>query len=257
MKCLGSAANVLVIRLGVRLVAAIAVAILSATIFSARADQQATGTAPNASGITPLLAAVGAGNVEQVSALLAGGAKPDDPTARRSPLVQAITLRNGSTLRCDLPMVRVLLGHGADPNRPDPRIGSLPLLTAFATGDVGCAQTLRDAGARVDSRDSGAHTILTSAVGAASRSGDTSIIDVVLSWGIGINSQAADGYTALHEAVRIQSTPVVEALLQRGADPCIKNRIGQTPLAMSNNLKRDSEMIKTLRDVGCAAPKVL
>jgi ankyrin repeat protein len=80
---------------------------------------------------------------------------------------------------------------------------------------------------------------------------------VALSWGIGINSQADDGYTALHEAVRIKSTPVVKALLERGADPCIKNGISQTPLAMSINLKRDSEMIKALQDAGCATPKAL
>lgn len=199
-----------------------------------------------ASDVTPLLAAVGAGDIEKVRALLDGGAQPDDPAAGRLPLLQAITLRNGSAMQCNLPIVRLLLAHGADPRRVDTRTGSVPLLTAFAVGDIGCAEALRDAGAPADSRDSGGHTILSSAVGAASRSGDMAILDVAISWGIDRNDRSGDGYTALHEAVRIQSLRVVQALLDRGVDPCIKNNIGQTPLSMAVNLRRDPTMIKTL-----------
>ena len=216
--------------------------------------EQATGvTAPYSSDVTPLLAAVGAGDVEQVRVLLREGAKPDDPAAGRSPLIQAITLHDGHAMRCDLPIVRLLLEHGADPNRPDPRIGSLPLLTAFAVGDIECAQALRNAGAPVDSRDRGGHTILFSAVGTASRSGDMSLIDVALKWGIDKNDQSADGFTALHDAVWDQSTAVVQALLQRGVDPCVKNKIDQTPLAMAINLNRDPEMIKSLENSKCTS----
>src|SRR5579863_10155600 len=85
--------------------------------------------------VTPLLAAVATRNIEQVRTLLEHGANPDDPTAGRSPLIQAITLQSGRVLHCHLPIVRLLLEHGADPNRPDPNIGAFPLMDAFAIGD--------------------------------------------------------------------------------------------------------------------------
>jgi uncharacterized protein len=236
-----------------KLAKAIAVVVAGSVTFSLFAEQAIAGTVQYSSDVTPLLAAVGTGDVEQVRALLRDGAKPDDPAAGRSPLIQAMTLRDGRAMRCDLPIVHLLLEHGADPNRPDPRIGSLPLLTAFAVGDIECAQALRNAGAPVDSRDSGGHTILFSAVGTASKSGDMSIIDVALKWGIDKNDQSADGFTALHDAVWDQSSAVVQGLLQRGVDPCIKNKIGQTPLAMAINLNRDPEMIKSLQNAKCAA----
>jgi ankyrin repeat protein len=207
-----------------KLTKVIAVVITATVPLSVFAAQATGGTAQYSSDVTPLLVAVAAGDVEQVRVLLSEGAKPDDPAAGRSPLIQAITLRDGHAMRCDLPIVRLLLEHGADPNRPDARIGSLPLLTAFAVGNIECAQALRNAGAPVNSRDSGGHTILFSAVGTASRSGDMSLIDVALKWGIDKNDQSADGFTALHYAVWNQSPAVVKALLQRGVDPCVKNQ---------------------------------
>jgi hypothetical protein len=207
---------------------------------------QESTTVPKQWRVTPLLAAVGAGDIEQVKVLLEHGANPDDPAAGRSPLIQAITRPNGKAMRCSLPIVHLLLDHGADPNRADPGIGSLPLLTAFANGDVECALALREAGAPADSRDSGGHTILHSSVGAAARSGDMTILDAAIGWGIDKNDRAEDGYTALHEAVRVQSVEVIQALLNRGSDPCVKNKIGQTPLAMAINLHRDRAIINAL-----------
>jgi ankyrin repeat protein len=236
-----------------QLAKAIAVVATTSVAFSLFAEQPIAATAQYSSDVTPLLAAVGAGDVEQVRALLRDGAKPDDPAAGRSPLIQAMTLRDGPAMRCNLPIVRLLLEHGADPNRPDPRIGSLPLLTAFAVGDIECAQALRNAGAPIDSRDGGGHTILFFAVDTASRSGDMSIIDVALTWGIDKNDQSGDGFTALHDAVWTQNPAVVQGLLQRGVDPCIKNKIDQTPLAMAINLKRDPEMIKSLQNAKCTS----
>jgi len=132
-------------------------------------------------------------------------------------------------------------------------MGSLPLLTAFAIGDIECAQLIRDAGAPTDSHDSSRQTILNNAVDAASRSGDLSIIDVAISWGVNKNDRSADGSTVLHDAVQIQSLAVVQALLDRGLDPRIKNRIGQTPLAKAINLNRDKTMIDALtRAARCA-----
>jgi hypothetical protein len=89
--------------------------------------------------VTPLLAAVASLDEVRVRTLLQAGANPDDPLAARSPLVQAITRFNpakGRELFCSIGIVKALLDHGADPNRADPTIGSLPLEDAFGVGDL-------------------------------------------------------------------------------------------------------------------------
>jgi uncharacterized protein len=203
-----------------------------------------------AGSVTPLLAAVGSGDEARVRALLQAGAQPDDPTSPRSPLVQAVTSFRGSgTLYCNIPIVRLLLSHGADPNRRDQQIGALPLLTAFGVGDLECARTIRDAGGRPDMREDGGRTILLSAVIGASNTANVGLLDAAIKWGIDVNDRATDGSTALHEAVRIQSADIATALLERGADPCLKNNIGQTPLAMALNLHRPPQLVDLLRRV--------
>jgi ankyrin repeat protein len=223
----------------------------SAPINSAAKPMSSADSSPGMT-ITPLLAAVGAGDEARVRELLGAGANPDDPSASRSPLVQAITTFNanrGANLTCNVGIVQVLLDHGADPNRADPRIGALPLLTAFDVGDLECARIIRKAGGRTDARDEGGRTILMSAVGAVARSRNTAALDVAISWGSNPNERAQDGSSALHEAVRVNNAEVAKALLDRGADPCIRNNIGQTPLDMAINLRRPEPLVEVLRHV--------
>jgi ankyrin repeat protein len=200
--------------------------------------------------VTRLLAAVGAGDVALVHRLLQSGANPNDPAAGRSPLIQAITSFNpraSVALTCNHRIVQLLLSYGADPNRPDPRTGALPLLTAFDVGDVACARMIRNAGGRADARDAGGRSLLTAAVGAAARHRDTSILNVAIDWGADPNERSNDGTTALHEAVRVDSAEVAQALLDRGADPCARNDLGQTPLEMAVSLKRSEALVRALR----------
>ena len=143
--------------------------------------------------------------------------------------------------------MQLLLKHGADPNRPDPQIGALPLLTAFDVGDMNCARIIKDAGGRVDGREVGGRNILTAAVGAAARRHDMSFLDVAIGWGVDPNVRADDGATALHEAVGISSAEVAQALLDRGVDPCVRNELGQTPLDMAINLTRPDALLDALR----------
>lgn len=53
--------------------------------------------------------------------------------------------------------------------------------------------------------------------------------------GVPVNIQNNDGDTALHLAVRAGSVDATEALLQCCGDPTIRNKMGQTPLDMSDN----------------------
>jgi ankyrin repeat protein len=206
--------------------------------------------------ISPLLSAVGAGDIGRVKELLDSGVLADDPSSSRSPLIQAITnFRGSGALYCDIAIVRVLLERGADPNRADPQMGALPLLSAFDVGDAECARILKNAGARADIRGEGGRTILMSAVGAAARTGNVGLLDLAISWNAGVNDRALDGATALHEAVRINGSGVATSLLDRGVNPCLKNDIGQTPLDMALNLRRSAALIDVLRRAThCPAP---
>ena len=202
--------------------------------------------------ITPLLAAVDSGDEVKVRQLLVSGARSDDPRSARSPLNRAITSFRGSgNLYCNRPIIELLLKYGADPNRPDPMIGALPLNTAIEVGDLPCAVTIRDAGGNVNGRDDRGATILVAAEGAAVIHGDESLIDVAIMWGVDPNTAMFDGNTALHEAVnvdspRYDSTDLADALLHRGANPCVRNRIGQTPLRMAINLHRGQRLRELL-----------
>jgi hypothetical protein len=210
---------------------------------------------PNATSgrVGPLLEAIGTGDRGRVLALLNAGVNPDEPEDARSPMVQAITSLKGDRLRCDLGIVKLLLAHGADPNRPDPAIGALPLQTALEVGDLECARIIKEAGGHVGSLDDRGQSVLTAAASAASRTGNTGLIDAVFGWGVSPNTRDRDGSTALHMAVWSNNAAVVKYLLDRGVDPCLRNGIGQTPLDMARNLGRANEIVAMLSTVtsGC------
>lgn len=64
-------------------------------------------------GVTPLMLASQLGFVEAIGALAQSGAKVDETNdAGETPLITAVHQR-------DVPLIRVLLAAGADPNRPD------------------------------------------------------------------------------------------------------------------------------------------
>lgn len=170
--------------------------------------------------VTPLLHAVATLNEATVAQLLAAGAKPDDPAAARSPLVQAITSFDGKKLYCHDGIVRLLLAHGADPNRPDPKIGIKPLQQALAIGDVGCAIILRQAGASLKDSNS-YYTVMIAATDGAILTHNFAIVDLVLSWGVDANLTYSTGWTALHEAAASNrgTERLIRYLIDRGVNP--------------------------------------
>jgi len=99
----------------------------------------------------------------------------------------------------DLPKVVDLLARGADPNEEDGPSGQRPLLAAASNGDVEFVRALLDAGADVNATDRNGNTALSNAVYEYSddRHGDY--------------------------------VPVLEALLEHGADPDKKNLHGVSP----------------------------
>jgi ankyrin repeat protein len=202
-------------------------------------------------GISPLLAAVESGDTVQIRAVLQAGADPNAPNVARSALVSAITTRVENRLTCNLEVVRLLLDHAADPNMADPYIGTRPLHHALSLGEVACATLLKERGAKLDQTDVRG-TVLDAAVNGAVKTGDMTIIDLPLSWGVSPNVRSKYGNSALATAVWLNSTAAVETLLSKGVDPCIADsREDVTPLTLARDLKRSPEMVSLLEAVPC------
>ena len=71
----------------------------------------------------------------------------------------------------------------------------------------------------------------------AARSGFYDTVEALLELGVPVNKVQVDGSTPLHAASFYGQGPIVELLLQCGADPTIKNRWGLTPEDEANSLE--------------------
>lgn len=96
-------------------------------------------------------------------------------------------------------------------------------------------------------------TALSAQVVAAAKNGDAAAVRALLARKADVNAAEADGTTALHWAVRDDSTDVVEVLLRAGANPNAANRYGVTPLPLAAT-NGNAAMVEALLRAG-ANPK--
>jgi ankyrin repeat protein len=201
------------------------------TLLAAGADP----TAMQSSGLTPLMIAARTGSVEVVRALLAAGADVNAATraTRSTALMWAISERH-------LDIAQVLLDRGANPQTATAD-GFTPLMFAARTGDIGMGELLLAAGVDVnDLGTDGTHVLPYAIV-----SSQDAFALFLLQQGADPNGSMG-GVTALHAAAGSVGTwlgpwsrqhgdgslygfmggttptrrlPLVEALLERGADP--------------------------------------
>ncbi|MFC1765376.1 ankyrin repeat domain-containing protein, partial [Planctomycetota bacterium] len=194
-------------------------------------------------GLTSLNYAVNQGNKDIVTLLIAKGAAVEGKdNAGRMPLHLAASLG-------DVDILNILITHSVrfDVNAQD-NFGFTPLHYAAAKGHKEIVEALLKHNALVDIKDNTGRTSLhlvagiTSVLGRYTGSasidpltkGSVDMIKCLLDHGADINAREnVQGWTPLHCAVRVYFyTPVVELLLERGADSTIMDNRGMLPLAM-------------------------
>ena len=132
---------------------------------------------------------------------------------------------------------------GVDVNKPINQDGQTPL---FYAGNAKLIAQLLRAGADARVRDAKGRTPLFF----CSFYGDRSeMVRLLMQRGIRINTQDNEGNTALMMAVMMGETTGVQALLDSGANPNIKNKAGKTALQIAKE-KKDDAIIKLLQERG-------
>jgi ankyrin repeat protein len=185
-------------------------------------------------GYVPLHAAILAGDIDLVKALLAHGADPNAPLLKPTPYRRtSMDLRLDKTLvgaspfwlaaRYSEPQImRVLAANGADPLFV--KDGATALMIAIASGDrrgrFGAPLTERDEDER------------------RSLEG----VQIAAAAGVDINAANTTGDTALHAASRLGFNSLVQWLAEQGARLDVKNKRGETPLKVAGTatLRRGS-----------------
>jgi ankyrin repeat protein len=156
-----------------------------------------------------------------------------------------------------LELVQALLAHGADPNaRLEKRpplfgfgggwfranyTGATPFMLAAVGGNVSVMRALLAAGADPLLTAKDGTTALMAAAGYGRVHGESRVTDdeaveavkIAVEVGIPVNATNQSGQTALHGAAYFQTDPVVQLLLDKGANVNTRNVSGETPLTIA------------------------
>lgn len=165
----------------------------------------------------PIVTAAASGNLDQVQALLASGAKLD----ARSEKSGDTALHYASYFR-HLDIVRELIASGADVNAKNYESGFTPLMQATIRGNVEIARYLIGQGANVNATaNSGNTALMLTAI--PSLKVPLDLVRLLIDSGADLNIRNAYGYTALEIAVNFDNKEIAGALLSNGAGNMPKN----------------------------------
>jgi Ankyrin repeats (many copies) len=204
------------------------------------------GLQENAS-VSILVEAIGQGDLEAVRRLLEAGTDPNESIGSRGVLASAITNFKDQKLACNLEMLRVLLKHGANPNKIDPLFKSLPLHEALGMGDMACISLLREYGANPDVGQGDQQSSMTYATKGAVLTGNLKLLELPIAWGVDPNIRGGGrGWTALFEAIFAKNLTVVKALIALGVNPCVRDENGTAPIDYARSVRGSAEMIDVL-----------
>jgi ankyrin repeat protein len=159
-----------------------------------------------------LLVACEEGNATKVAQLLKEGVDPNATrTSGASALLYATAGKHSS-------VVALLLDAKADPNRTS--AGLFPLFLAAEHGDLETVKLLLRAGADVNARIHAVDLDLkpregdTALIAAASPTGTSAVVKALLGAGADVDATAANGKTAVMQAVASENAVVLRALLE-------------------------------------------
>lgn len=229
-----------------------------------------------------LAAASRKGDLAAITAALKAGANPRAVDAAGTPVLMNAALYGNAAA------VRLLLKRGADPNATDPtgataliwsagdpekalaliehganvnaqsKPGRTPLMNAaMAAGGAPVVKALLGAGATVDARDQidpmpilmtggGKGTALIE----AARVGDLESVRLLVSAGADVNAAAANGVTALSEAVIYGRRDVAAYLMDKGARTDIRLALASYPLLSLAAMRGDAAIVRMLTAKG-------
>lgn len=180
---------------------------------------------------TPMVAAIRAGDLDQVQSLAGNGASLNTLTEDGAPLMVAVKQQQDR-------IAWYLLSEGANPDLSTAS-GETALMVAAEQGSRRLAQLLLSAGARVNAVDVEGST----PVIRAARNGHLSVVKVLLAAGANVNVSQQDRSLLMH-IVDTGDMLTAEMLLAAGADVNFRSSRGVTALALArNNGSRDLEML--------------
>lgn len=163
------------------------------------------------------------GNVAEVDNFLANGVSPYiDHPMHPSLVVIAIGEEN-------IDMIRTLIKHGLDINRPINRFGETPLLRALSENQNKIVSFLLDAGADVNL----AGPIGFSPLMSASAGGNIEMIDLLVRRGADQNQISDRGRSPLLEAVASDQVTAINWWLENGANPEQRDANNSTALIVA------------------------
>jgi len=175
-------------------------------------------------GLTALVWAARAGQVETVKVLLDAGADPNGDVRA------GYALQAAMETYCKVETVRMLLAAGADVNVNN---GLTPLMRAVHNTNLEIIDMLLRAGADVNAR--GVENV--TALSRASMTIRSGVVRMLLSAGADANTQDQYGITPLMNAVKIaHSTESVRDLLDAGAYTAVRSHEGKTALDHAREL---------------------
>jgi len=165
--------------------------------------------------VSAIATAAEAGDLDEVSALISGGADVNQAAA------DGTTALLWATYQAYPEMVQALLDAGADPNATN-EFGVAPLIQAARYGDVAMIRILLDAGAATEIALPTGETPLM----AAARAGSADAVSLLIERGADVNAvENMQHQTALMWAAAAGHADVVAALLSGGADPDMQARV--------------------------------
>jgi len=192
--------------------------------------------AANDIGYTPLMAAIEGGHEDVIDFLLKGGANVNPEVIARMHVegLGGASPLHTATRKGNLAVIKKLLKHGVDVNRPSGNLWT-PLKSAAQQGNLDIVKVLLDGGADPNIADNTNYTPLMNAV-----SGEhEDIVKLLLKFRADPNIQSGEnpddddweaGRTALMDAAVSGNLSIARELLKQGADPNLLNTSGRTAL---------------------------